>query len=366
MIILSNNIQIESALEGGAWREFAANIPDGNIFHTPEMYRVFQAAARYHPTCWAAVDGAGCPLALFLPVEVAVLDGPLRLLSTRAIVYGGVLCEPSAAGRAALDVLLSEYKHHVPAPVVFTELRNQSDTADLQPVLIDHCFCYEDHLDYLIDLGQSPDDLWHNLHRTRKQNIRAAEREGVVIEPVTAPEQVAELYAVLVAIYHHINIPLPDESLFRAAFAELGPRGMINMLIARIDGHAAGALVNLLYKGRLITWYGGSDRTRGPNCANEMLNWHSICWARECGYTVYSFGGAGKPDEPYGPREYKARFGGRLVNFGRNVCVHAPRRLAISQTGYQWLRRVSHFPEAHEPARGTEGCKQQDEQKQQA
>lgn len=358
----ARGITIQRELDPARWSAFAAGNPAGNIFHTPEMFRVFQQAARCQPACWAAVDGANCPLALLLPVEIAVLDGPLRLVSTRAVAYGGILCEPSAAGRVALDTLLREYRHHVPAAVLFTELRNQTDTTDVQPILAEHCFCYEDHLDYLIDLTQSEDELWHNLHRTRKQNIRAAEREGVVVEVVTAGEQVDELYAVLEAIYHRINIPLPHQSLFRAAFAELSPCGMINMLIARIDDYPAGALVNLLYKGRLITWYGGSNRARGPNYANEMLNWHSICWARECGFCVYDFGGAGKPDEPYGPREYKARFGGRLVNFGRNVCVHAPRRLAISQTGYDWLRRHSHFPETH----SAEGCKQQDEQKQPA
>lgn len=349
--ISSGSFDIVCDLDQAVWSEFAAATPAGNIFHTPEMFRVFQRAARYHPTCWAAVDSARCPLALLLPVEVAVLDGPLRLLSTRAIVYGGALCHPSSAGRQALSFLLREYKRHVEGAVIFTELRNQDDTADLQPLLQEEGFCFEGHLNYLIDLAPTEDELWHRMHRTRRQNVHTAEREGIVIQDVTTPEQVPEAYAVLRAIYHHINVPLPDESLFDALFADLNPRGMLNMMTARLDHCVVGVVVNLIYKDRLLAWYGGSDRTCGPNCANELLNWHSICWARERGLRIYDFGGAGKPDEPYGPRDYKARFGGQLVNYGRNTCVHAPRRLAVSRTGYQLWRRLPHFPEAAGGAR---------------
>lgn len=38
-------------------------------------------------------------------------------------------------------------------------------------------------------------------------------------------------------------------------------------------------------------------------------------------------------------RDFKAKFGGDLVNFGRNICVHAPLRLKFSVTGYQLVRR---------------------------
>ena len=49
---------------------------------------------------------------------------------------------------------------------------------------------------------------------------------------------------------------------------------------------------------------------------------------RDC---VDDFGGAGKPDEPYGVRTFKAKYGGELVNYGRYVCVHSRGRLAISR-----------------------------------
>ena len=70
-----------------------------------------------------------------------------------------------------------------------------------------------------------------------------------------------------------------------------------------------------------------------------MLTWGILEWGAKNGYSLYDFGGAGKPDEKYGVRDFKAKFGGELVNFGRNICVHSPRLLKISKLGYQLLRR---------------------------
>ena len=37
--------------------------------------------------------------------------------------------------------------------------------------------------------------------------------------------------------------------------------------------------------------------------------WHTLDWGAEDGYSLNNFGGAGKPDEEYGVRDFKAKFG---------------------------------------------------------
>lgn len=56
------------------------------------------------------------------------------------------------------------------------------------------------------------------------------------------------------------------------------------------------------------------------------------------GYRLYDFG-TGRPDVEYGVRDFKAKFGGELVCYGRNTCVHAPRLLWLSERGYRLVRR---------------------------
>lgn len=68
--------------------------------------------------------------------------------------------------------------------------------------------------------------------------------------------------------------------------------------------------------------------------------WHVLNWGATHGMAVYDFGGAGRPDEEYGVREFKAKFGGELVSFGRNRLVHAPTLLQLSTIGYGLYRSI--------------------------
>ena len=72
------NIRIVQTLPEDEWGNFVKNHPDGNIFHTPEMFQVFSRAKGYQPTLWAAVDRSNRPLALLLPVQIPLMDGLLR------------------------------------------------------------------------------------------------------------------------------------------------------------------------------------------------------------------------------------------------------------------------------------------------
>jgi lipid II:glycine glycyltransferase (peptidoglycan interpeptide bridge formation enzyme) len=49
--------------------------------------------------------------------------------------------------------------------------------------------------------------------------------------------------------------------------------------------------------------------------------------------------GAGSPDQPYGVRDFKAEFGGELVEHGRFLCVRKPMLYAIGKMGVKLLKQ---------------------------
>jgi hypothetical protein len=55
---------------------------------------------------------------------------------------------------------------------------------------------------------------------------------------------------------------------------------------------------------------------------------------KEHKFRLFDFGGAGKPCEKYGVREFKAKFGGELVSFGRYIFVHSPFLFGLCKVGY--------------------------------
>jgi hypothetical protein len=305
------------------------------------MFQVFDRAECFQPTVWAAVSSDGHIEALFTPVQVT-LNNLIRRFTTRAISYGSVLGSLSNEGHQALSLLLNTYVHENKGKCLFTELRNVSDMEAEQPVLREKGFVYEDHLNYLIDLNRSSEEIFLNIGARTRKNIRHALNKGEVsIREVTEPDQVGICYDLLSQTYQAARVPLANRSLFDAAFDLLHPKGMIRFTLAYVEEAPAAVSVELLYKDVMYGWYGGMDRSFSRYVPNELLMWHILKWGSDNGYSLYDFGGAGKPNDEYGVRDFKAKFGGKLVCYGRNTYVHQPGLLWLSKQAYQLMRHLN-------------------------
>ncbi len=336
-------MEILNKLDENLWRAFVDQHPHGNIFHTPEMFAVFARPRGYRPELWAAVEG-GEILALHLPVIITLAGGPLALLTSRAVDFGGVLVEESDRGRVALAELLKAYDRQVRGRYLFTELRHAADVTRLREPL-DQCdYHYEEHDNFLIDLTREPDDLLASFSSVRRRHIRQAERsDDLEVVVLTERSRLDEFYQLLKKTYRWARVPLADVSMFAAAFDLLVPKGMARLVMTRTGGQASSAMIALTYKGTILNWYNGTDRAFRPPIANEYLFWQTFLWGAQNGFTTMDLGGAGKPGEKYGVRDFKAKFNGRLVSFGRSTRVHAPIRLKMSQAAYESMRKAAFF-----------------------
>ena len=335
---MSSNPVMVNSLDEKIWREFVDQHPQGNIFHTPEMFQVFARAEGYHPRLQAVVADDGQVLALLTPVEVTLMDGFLHRLTTRSIFYGSILSATDLPDSEALTLLLNTYVKDARPRALFTELRNLSDLSSIQPVLESCGFHYEDHLNYLIDLNFSPEQILQNIGSRTRKHIRQALRHGdVTIEQVNNSGQLASWYELVRKTYMSAHVPLADRSLFEAAFDILAPKGMISFWMAHIGSVRVAASAELHYKDVVYGWYSGLDRDYASEYPGELLIWHVLEWAAKNNYKIYDFGGAGKPNEEYGVRDFKAKFGGKQVCFGRYVNIHSPLLFRLSTLGYQIL-----------------------------
>jgi serine/alanine adding enzyme len=333
-------MDIVQDLDRQAWQDFVNQHPDSQIFHTPEMFEVFSHTRGYRPTLWAAVNSHRYPLALLLPVEISLSGGLLRRFTTRAVAYGSVLCTPGTEGERALRRLLEAYKQATGGQFLFTELRNLVDLKPYQRVLNDSGFKFEEHLNFLVDLNRPEEEIWSDIRSNAQRNVRKAAKLDVEIEDVDDPHRVPDVYALLKEVYNRIQVPLADLSFFLSSYEILHPKGMMKMLVSRAENADIGALTLLLHKDIILYWYTGTLREYSSYRAGDALVWHALKWGTQNGFRTLDFGGAGKPDEEYGVRDFKAKFGGTLVNYGRNVCVHAPLALQASKAVYSVARRL--------------------------
>ena len=173
----------------------------------------------------------------------------------------------------------------------------------------------------------------------RKHIRRAQKHEDLAVVEAGTSKQLSEIYSLLRMTYDHARIPLADFSLFRRSSRSC-VRDKWRSSSWSITRHAHRRLgrVALQQNDVRLLW---RRRSAVANLnPTELLRWRLFQWGQKHGYRVYDFGGAGKPDEEYGVRDFKAKFGGDLVNYGRNVCVHAPRLLEVSKRGYAVYRRL--------------------------
>lgn len=333
-------ITIVNSLDESTWREFIDHQNQSNVFQTPEMFQVWNQIKGCSAKIWAAVDDKKKVLALFTPVDVTLRGGPLHRFTTRSIAYGSVLCVPGQAGKEALNTLLRSYSMNSGRYSLFTELRNLSDLSDIQPVLRDGGFVYEDYLDFLINLDLSSSQVFENIgSRTRKNIRRALRKNSINVEIVSDINLLPTWYSLLTKTYQAARVPLADFSLFETAFNILQPLHMITFWLARIGETYVAATAELAYKNTIYGWYSGVDRAYASECPGEVLMWRVLEWGAENGYKVYDFGGAGKPNEEYGVRDFKAKFGGQLVCYGRNTWIPNSFIYSVSKVGYSVLRR---------------------------
>ena len=322
------------------WKQFVDTHPQGNIFHTPEMFEVFRQAKSHEPELWAVEEG-GEILALMVSVKVRVMGSILGSLAARRVVYGGFLCHPTLDSSAALGTLLEAYSDRVKGDALFTEFRNQHDVSAYQAVLEQQGFRFEDHQNYLIDLSLPLERVWHNVHEGARAKIGQARRKNqFVVEEVQNVDQIPAWYALVQQTFAHAQVPLADISLFRAVYECLTPVHRVRFLLGRVGDEYVAASASLLYKNCIYDWYRGFNRDFGKYRPNDLLVWDILEWGVKNGYTTFDFGGAGRPNEVYGPRSFKSKFGGVLVNYGRNVRIHSAWKLRLSRWGYQVARRL--------------------------
>jgi len=335
----TDRARVVRSLDEARWAAFVERHPHGTVFHTPQMHRAFSETARHRPDLLAEVDGGGEIQALFTPVTIATLGGPLRSITGRVVAFAGPLAVDGHDGEAAVQRLLTTFRRTVPRSALFVEIRHIFDPGPNRRALAAAGFTLEPHLNFFVDLTASTDVLWGRLTQSTRRNVTKARREGVTIVEATDEAQIAEGYAVLEDVYRRIQVPLPDRSLFDAAARSLGTNGSYRMLLARAEGRTIGVLTLLGANGLITYWYTGTLREYARLRAGDLLVWHAIEAGHHEGYRTMDFGGAGQPDVPYGVRDFKAKFGGELVAFGRDRLVPSPTRLRLATAAYRSARR---------------------------
>ena len=275
-----------------------------------------------------------------------------QFLTRRAIIIGGPLLAEDATAEEIAALLnavkklqrsdlqpagRSTAKRSTGHSPIYIETRNFHDYSKWRNIFEANGFAYQPHLNFHVDTS-SVEVVDKNLGKSRKRDIRTTIREGVT--PVMQPtiEQVREYYQILHTLYTtKVKTPLFSWHFFEQLYQTPHARFILTEYQGRIIG---GTVCVELPNRTLYEWFAcGEDGVYNhiyPSCYATYLG---IQYAAESGCQIFDMMGVGKPDEAYGVRDFKAKFGGELVEHGRFLCVRKPLLYWIGKMGVKWLKR---------------------------
>mgnify|MGYP002623015570 FL=1 len=320
-----------------AWAELARRSSVATWFQTEEAYRFFDSLSFLEAFAFG-VENEG-KLKAVVVGYVQKDGGRLKqFFSRRAIITGGPLLADDISDDE-LRCLLNTLKDRLKQKVIYIETRNFNDYSHWRGVFGECGFGYESHYDIHVDTS-SMDVVNERMGKSRKRDIRVSMRDGasVVVEPTI--EQVRSCYSILRELYlTKVKTPLFPIEFFEKLYL----MDSSAFLLVEYEGKIIGGTVCVGIGGKILfeMYACGKDGVYKNIFPSELATYAGLQYAAEQGCLRFDMMGAGKPDDGgYGVRDFKLKFGGKLVEYGRYhyVCNHL--LYGIGKLGVKILKKA--------------------------
>ncbi len=312
------------------WNDLLQQSATASWFQSPQAYTFYQSVSdELKPFGFGLITESNLK-----GVCIGYIVG--NFFTARAIIQGGVLlADDSADGevRELLNAILAHLKHKA----IYVEMRNLNDYSNYKQSFLQCGFDYRPHLNYI----QTTATIREDIDRNRRRNISKSEQNGLIFESRKSnisDKDIDDLYDLLRSLYSS-KLMLPLFS--RAFFYKLIALDDAQCFIVRHNGKIVGGeLCVRMGDKTLYDWYGCGDNSLRDVHPSEYVTFKAIEWARDNHICYFDFMGAGSPDEVYGVRDFKARFGGQPVEYGRYICVNDPIRYFMGTIGVKCLKSI--------------------------
>ncbi len=337
------------------WETLIKESKTGTWFQTPEAYdffasqreimRPFVLAVRWHQPDGSKQSSDGSSQQTLRGVccgYVTIEKNPLKQYFTRrAIIIGGPVLADDCSTEEAY-VLMQAVRRHLMTDTssaqspIYIETRNFNDYTKWSAVFGQAGFIYQPHLNFHFDC-RDKDLMWAVLSETRRRQIRKTLKNGAAIEEAQTEQELTDWYRILADLYHRkVKTPLFPLSFFLAFYRQR--RGVY--LLVKYAGKVIGGIMCPVWEGRCIyEWFiCGLDGEYHDLYPSVLATWAAMEYAHTHGIPKYDMMGAGVPGVPYGVRNFKAEFGGELVEHGRFLYIAKPILYRIGVLGVRMMK----------------------------
>lgn len=327
------------------WSVLVQTNATGTWFQTPEAFDFFASQQKLFQPFAFGLENDGKLRGVctgYITVEKSAIK---QMLTRRAIIVGGPALADDATDEEVI-ALMSAVRAQLKSQAIYIETRNFNDYSRWKDAFAAAGFAYVPHLNFHVDTS-SLEVVETNLGKSRKRDIKTTIREGVTIvdsrelrgKSQELERMVHEYYQILMNLYHtKVKTPLFPESFFQILVKHKDAR----FLLTELNGKIIGGTVCVELEGKcLYEWFAcGEDGVYPHIFPSCYATYAGIKYAAEHGCARFDMMGAGKPDEAYGVRDFKAKFGGKEVEHGRFFSVTKPVFYKLGAFGVKILKKL--------------------------
>lgn len=294
------------------WSELVRTSETGTWFQSPEAYDFFASLPELMEPFVYGVERAGKLCAVCVGYVTKEPNPIKQFFTRRAIIIGGVAVVANGA-KEDIVILLNYVRKELKPKSIYIETRNFNDFSPWKEAFEAAGFVYKPHLNFHVDPATN------NLSDNRKRQLKKS--DAVVSEGVSELE-IREWYEVLSELYRtKVKTPLWPIDFFLEAYRQ----GIAKFLLVKHEGRIIGGSMVVADERTVYEWFEcGLNAECKDQYPSVMATWGGIQLAHQSGCMRYDMMGAGEPGVPYGVRDFKAEFGGQMVEHGRFLCVCKP------------------------------------------
>jgi predicted N-acyltransferase len=222
---------------------------------------------------------------------------------------------------------------------VFIQFRNFNSQEENKEIFLNKGFQFRERLNLVVDT-RDLDTVKRNMSESRLRQVRKGLGLGAECIAPENLQQVRDFYDILHNLYKFkIKKPLPARDFFER-FYHLSVEGKAGIIrLVKYQDRIIGGILAPVTPGKTIyEWYVcGLDHEYRQVHPSVLATWSAIEYAIENGIPSFDFMGVGIPERDYGVRDFKMRFGGDIVNYGRFARINNKLLYFTAETGYNLL-----------------------------
>jgi len=270
--------------------KFVSKNKYATIFQTGHMLDIYHDVPNCEPLALAAVDDNGEILASLVSIKFTEIS-EIGYLSSHITIRDAPLWVNSECGKSAALELINKHDKITKKGSLYNRIYSNSNV-DMPDLLCSCDYNYEDNLNFFIDLNRTEEELWSSLGKKKRNGIRKAQKNNVVIKEVENYDELKSFYKLLSETSETAKIPVKDFKLFYNVYNLLVPKGLSKIYLATYDGLPIAGILTLNYNNTIYDWYACSSRKHLHLHPNEYLVWNILSWGAKNGYSTFDFGGS--------------------------------------------------------------------------